>query len=159
MSTPPEGPTEAIARRVSALRQRKGLNRQQLGEAMAANGVEWNRFTVSSLENGKRQNVTVVELLTLAKVLDVAPVHLLVPLEDEHPYQVTPKLTMPATRVRAWIRGQKPLPGTDLQIFYTEVPLDEVRSVRTVQFGGRHGSAELNAWASEEQAEGGDSGE
>lgn len=127
MTTPPEGPTEAIARRVSALRQRKGLNRQQLGEAMTACGVEWNRFTVSSLENGKRQNVSVTELLALARVLDVAPVHLLVPLEDEQPYQVTPTEVLPAHRVRPWVRGIVPLPGTDTRIFQTEVPLPELR--------------------------------
>ncbi|MFF7854109.1 helix-turn-helix domain-containing protein [Streptomyces sp. NPDC007904] len=128
MSTPPEGPTEAIARRVTALRQRKGLTRQQLGEAMAERGVEWNRFTVSSLENGKRQNVTVVELLALARVLDVAPVHLFVPLEDDQPYRVTPKETLPAHRIRPWVRGIAPLPGMDSRIFSTEVPLAELRA-------------------------------
>ncbi|MEU9557352.1 helix-turn-helix domain-containing protein [Streptomyces fumanus] len=128
MSTSPEGPTEAIARRVSALRQRKGLTRQQLGEALAARGVEWNRFTVSSLENGKRQNVTVVELLALARVLDVAPVHLLVPVEDEHPFLVTPNEPVPAGRARPWVRGIVPLPGTDSRIFHTEVPLAELRA-------------------------------
>ncbi|MEV5353283.1 helix-turn-helix domain-containing protein [Streptomyces sp. NPDC052693] len=128
MTTSSEGPTEVIARRVSALRQRKGLNRQQLGEAMTAAGVEWNRFTVSSLESGKRQNVTVVELLALARVLDVAPVNLLVPVEDEQRFRVTPNEVLPAHRVRPWVRGIVPLPGMDPRIFHTEVPLPELRA-------------------------------
>lgn len=126
MSPSPQGPTEVIARRVTELRQRKGMTRQELGERLTERtGVDWNRFTVSSLENGKRQNVTVVELLALARVLDVAPINLLVPLENVD-FQVTPNEAVSTTSARDWIRGFIPLPGTDRRIFRSEIPLDEL---------------------------------
>lgn len=127
MSTSAQGPTEVIARRVAELRARKNMTRQELGERLAELDVPWNRFTVSSLENGKRQNVTVVELLALARVLDVAPLNLLVPLE-EISYQVTPNEEQPADRVRDWIRGVAPLPGMNQRIYFSEVPMVEMRA-------------------------------
>lgn len=53
---------------------------------------------------------------------------MLVPVEDEQLYQVTPLEVLPAHRVRPWVRGIVPLPGTDSRIFHTEVPLAELRS-------------------------------
>ncbi|MEU8535455.1 helix-turn-helix domain-containing protein [Streptomyces parvulus] len=119
-----------IAQRVKALRGRKGWSAEELGNALQGEGVKWDRFTVANLEKGKRQNVTVVELLALAKVLDAAVVNLLVPLTDE-PYQVTPALAESADVVREWVRGTKPLPGTDTEAqrtFYAEVAMADIKS-------------------------------
>lgn len=123
------GPVPAIAQRVKALRRRKGWSAEELGKALKAESVKWDRFTVANLESGKRQNVTVVELLALAKVLDVAVVHLLVPVNDE-PYQVTPEYAESADAVREWVRGNKPLPGTDTEAqrtFYSEVAMADIK--------------------------------
>lgn len=122
-----QDPTRTIADRVADLRARKGLTRQDLGSRLADLGIPWNRFTVSSLESGKRQNVTVVELLALARVLDVSPLHLLVPLE-EIAYEVTPHEKQPAARVREWIRGDRPLPATDQRIYFSEIPMEELQA-------------------------------
>ena len=121
-------PVETIARRVREARGRKGMTAQDLAEDLKGRGLEWDRQTVTKLETGRRQNVSVVELLALARALDVAPVHLLVPLDDEQPFQVTPAEVLPAHRVRPWIRGIVPLPGSDSRIFHTEVPLAELRA-------------------------------
>ena len=101
------------------------------------------------LENGKRQNLTVVELLALATVLQVAPVHLLVPPlpspewgaggnepNDTTAYQVTPGRTEPMYLVRRFIRGETPLPGMDERAFYSEIPPQEFSPLLT---GGGHG--------------------
>ncbi|MFP8882625.1 helix-turn-helix domain-containing protein [Streptomyces mangrovi] len=114
-----------IASRVRELRGRRGWTAAELGAQMKKRGVRWDRFTVTSLENGKRQNVTVVELLALALVLDVAPVNLLVPL-DNVPYQVTPTRTEDAAGARAWVRGERPLAGVDLRTFHAERPLSDI---------------------------------
>lgn len=143
-------PTAVIALRVREARARHGFTAQQLADRLKAVGVPWDRATVTKLETGRRQNISTVELLALARALDVAPVHLLLPVDDR-PFMVTPTEIRPAERVRAWVRGEKPLPGTDLRIFHTEVPLEEVRAVRTVRFGGRHGSKELQALVDEEE--------
>lgn len=86
-------------------------------------GIGWDRYVVTNLERGRRQNVTVDELLALAYVLNVAPVHLLVPIDDEdRPYAVVPASGARAGVVRQWIRGLVPLPSTDRRRFFSFVP-------------------------------------
>lgn len=119
-------PLQTIARRVKELRGARGWNAAQLGEAVSKHGLRWDRFTVASLENGKRQNVTVHELFALALTLDVAPINLLVPLDDE-PYQITQTRTEDASTVRAWVRGEAALPGMDERTFLAEAPLCDLR--------------------------------
>jgi transcriptional regulator with XRE-family HTH domain len=115
-----------IATRVKELRKRRGWSAQRLGEEMAAVGVPWDRSIVANFENGRRSYVTVEELLALAYVLSVAPVHLVVPLEDSTPYAPVPSLQFTtAGVVRAWIRGQRTIGDTDPRLFYSEVPPEE----------------------------------
>ncbi|MFG2596706.1 helix-turn-helix domain-containing protein [Streptomyces sp. NPDC048462] len=119
-------PVAVIAQRVKEVRGRKGFTAQQLADKLRdKTGLNWDRATVTKLETGRRQTITVVELLALARVLDVAPVNLLVPLDDR-PFAVTAKESVAANRVRAWVRGESPLSGTDQRIFRSEVPIDEL---------------------------------
>lgn len=108
---------------------------------MTEQGVNWDRYTVNKLENGKRQNLTLTEWLALSVVLNVAPVHMLIPPypsplwdrpagerndpNDEAQFQVTPELTAPLYRVRRFVRGADPLPGGDRRGFYSEIPPQE----------------------------------
>jgi transcriptional regulator with XRE-family HTH domain len=119
-------PTQAVARRVSELRKERRLTAAQLADRMAKVGIPWNRNVVAKLETGRRENVSVAELLALAAVLDVAPVHLLVPTERDGPYQVTPAIAVEAVQARAWVRGFAGLPGTDPRRFYAAVPAHEL---------------------------------
>jgi transcriptional regulator with XRE-family HTH domain len=125
--TVPEFPevTAHIARRVKELRKRQGITAQRLGDLLQEQGLRWDRFTVANLESGKRQSVTLTEWLALARVLDVSPLHLLVPL-GEVEFDILPEETVTASGARAWLRGTDPLPGTDERIFRTEVPLSEL---------------------------------
>ncbi|WP_037870323.1 helix-turn-helix transcriptional regulator [Streptomyces sp. SPB074] len=116
----------AIAQRVREARRRKDYTAQQLADQLRALGVAWDRATVTKLETGRRQGVSVVEWLALARALDVAPVHLLVP-PSEIRYKPVPAAEYDADAVRAWVRGLAPLPGTNERIFYTETPADEWR--------------------------------
>ncbi|MDV9170945.1 helix-turn-helix transcriptional regulator [Streptomyces sp. W16] len=118
-------PVATISARVKELRTRKGWTGADLGRQMTARGIRWDRSIVANLENGRRATVSVSELLALARVFDVAPVHLLVPVQEQ-PFRVAEDEVYPARRVRAWIRGESPLPGTDERIFRSEVPLDEL---------------------------------
>ncbi|MEU5345700.1 helix-turn-helix transcriptional regulator [Streptomyces sp. NPDC020766] len=120
-------PVETIAKRVREARNRKGMTALELADDLKRRGLDWDRQTVTKLETGRRQNVSVAELLALARALDVSPLHLLVPLEEVE-YKVTPEESMPAARVREWVRGKEPLPGTDQRIFRSEVPLDELQA-------------------------------
>lgn len=88
---------------------------------------------VANFENGRRPSVSVTEWLALARALDVAPVHLLIEpegpgataAEAKAPFRITPQEAVRKDEARAWMRGMDSLPGTDLRIFYSEVPADE----------------------------------
>jgi transcriptional regulator with XRE-family HTH domain len=122
----PLTPTQAVAKRVREVRQKRRLTAAQLAEQMTRVGVPWKRGVVAKLESGLREAVSVEELLALAYVLDVAPVHLLVPFDDDaQPYQATPMKVEAAGFVRDWIRGDWYLDGTDVRGFFSELPEHE----------------------------------
>jgi hypothetical protein len=76
-------------------------------------------------------------------VLDVAPVHLLVPLEHEQPYQITPTGVEPAGLVRDLGRGADALDGMNQRAFFSEVPEREWQPIgerSQVHRGGRLGT-------------------
>jgi transcriptional regulator with XRE-family HTH domain len=129
-SETPVGPVATIAQRVKELRGRRGWTAAHLGKELGRHGISWDRFTVANLESGKRQNVTVQELYALALALDVSPTNLLVPLDDR-PYQITPTRAENADMVRAWVRGEEPLPGSDERTYRAEVSLADMRKAHT----------------------------
>ncbi|MCX5114369.1 helix-turn-helix transcriptional regulator [Streptomyces sp. NBC_00378] len=102
-----DGPTETIASKVKDFRVSKGLTKQELGERLTDLGIPWNRFTVSGLESGKRQNVTVVEWLALARVLDVPPLALMLPLGEADRVEVIPGEAIHPDLARKWIIGEE----------------------------------------------------
>lgn len=122
----PVTPVSTIARRIKELRARRGWTAEKLGNELTRHGAKFDRFTISNLESGKRQNVTVDELMAMAVVFDVAPVNLLVPLDDA-PYVITSERTESADTVRSWVRGQEALPGTDERTFHAEVSAQDMR--------------------------------
>lgn len=123
----PITPQSVIATRVKQARQEKRLTAQQLGDAMVTAGFKWDRFVVQNLEKGKRKSVSVEELLALALILEVALVHLIVPIDDEEtPFLVTPNgpAVLPA-EARAWIRGLGAIGDVDPRRYRSQVPRRE----------------------------------
>ncbi|MFE9793511.1 hypothetical protein ACFYRL_17435 [Streptomyces goshikiensis] len=125
-ASPPDGPVATVARRVREVRKRRDLTAEQLAQRLQAVGLPWERGTVVKLEAGYRQNVGVAEVFALAVALDMSPLHLLVPL-DNRACQVTPNRTESANTVRAWVRGEEPLPGMDAHAYRTEVSVEDMR--------------------------------
>lgn len=125
-------PSDVVAKRVREIRRKHGLTVAQLAQRCAELGMpELTSQAIYNLEAGRkdrqgrrRRAVTVDELLALAAVLDVAPVWLLVPADDDdkEPYQVTPTRAELADVVRNWVRGDRPLPGTDWRRYIAEGP-------------------------------------
>jgi len=106
-------PVQALARRVREVRTVRGWSAQELAQRCDALGMPaLDRSTIANIESGRRQRVGVDELLVLALALGVAPVHLLVPL-DEQWYAVTPGRVTGTSRVREWLRGNYPIHGAD----------------------------------------------
>jgi len=87
------------------------------------------RVTVTKIEKGteRAENASISDVLALAAALDVAPVHLLTPREDELTLAITPKLKVEAPTARSWIRGAGLLPGGDPAAFFAQMPLEEQR--------------------------------
>jgi transcriptional regulator with XRE-family HTH domain len=85
------------------------------------------RTTVVRLEQGARQ-VTLRDLYDIAAVLNVAPVHLLTPLEDEAPVEIAGRV-LTARNARAWIRGRRLLRGADPAAFTRQLPDRELRGL------------------------------
>lgn len=101
------------------------------GERLTVNALENIEYGRPDKDGRRRREITVDELLIFAYVLDVAPVHLLVPItEMDYPY--VPKERMDHERswivgtltgwVREWIRGNRPMPATDARLYFSEVP-------------------------------------
>lgn len=136
-------PTAVIAARVRELRGARTA--EWLAAQMRREGIGWTRLVVTKLETGRRESVSVGELLALAAVLNVSPLHLMVPPypsplwadrgsrspddpndpNDNAPYQVTPETAVPCYRVRQWVRAYEPLPGGDLLPFLQTMPANE----------------------------------
>lgn len=124
---------------------------ERAGRAIPASGV-------TRMEKGERV-VTADELAALAVVFGVSPAALLLPLvlRPDITVQVTGGGAVPAEDAWAWANGQRPLhlaEGTEQtqllehQLYGLPQWLREVKPVtHTARFGGRHGSAELNALA------------
>ena len=132
MPDAPTSSTAAIAERVRSLRISRGWSARQLAEECQERGLDLSREAIAWLETGRRQAISVDELMTFARVLDVAPVHLLVPFSHEGLVAVTPNEQAPAASVRAWVRGDAPLPGGDPMEYYRNVPSAEWESRKAV---------------------------
>lgn len=106
-----ETPSQVVARRVREVRRaRGGLSAEQLAQRCADLGMpSLNRSVIANLENGRRDFVTVDELLVLALALDVAPLHLVVPMGAQDPMLIAPDIPHLGGPVRAWVRGERPL--------------------------------------------------
>ncbi len=124
-------PTAAVAGRVRDLRQRRGWSAAELAARCADKGLDgFNRSVLANIESGRRSYVTVAEWLTLAYVLDVAPVHLLVPTEvdedvTEDLYAICPDVFLPIPQAREWVRGGYAPAAVDPRRYFSEVPREE----------------------------------
>jgi transcriptional regulator with XRE-family HTH domain len=61
----------AVAGNVFRLRKSRNMTQPQLGTAMSAAGVAWDRSIIANVEAGRRQNFTVAELAALAAVFGI----------------------------------------------------------------------------------------
>jgi transcriptional regulator with XRE-family HTH domain len=125
----PQTPSSVVADRIKEVRARRGWSAADLAERCTALGMpELNRSVIANIESQRRRGVTVDELFVFAVALDVAPVHLLVPVEvpDDQHFAVAPAIHLSAHQARSWIRGDEDTPDfVDRKAFLDEVPRDE----------------------------------
>ncbi|MGW6879271.1 helix-turn-helix domain-containing protein [Streptomyces goshikiensis] len=136
-----ESPSDAVAQRAQELRKRQGLTAKDLAERCRLIGAPGlTASVIANIESGRRdlngrrrRQVTLEEWLILAQALNVAPIHLLVPIGgDKDDYKIVPKgptphgtHRAPLGEIRAWVRGETTLHGTDERLYYSEVPQGE----------------------------------
>lgn len=110
MDQEPVTPTSVVAARVRELRSARQWSAQRVSDEMNNVGIDWNRGVVSKLETGRRESISVAELLALAVVFDVSPLSLLVPSEPCD-YAIAPNRVATITlRVYDWFVGRDGLP-------------------------------------------------
>ena len=109
-----------IGRRVAAYRAKatdasgRRMTVQALADRCAELGLPLDRTVITKLEKGRRQSITVPELLVLARALEVAPLLLLFPVGTEDTIEVVPDVVIPPFRAALWFTGEQPWPdGTD----------------------------------------------
>lgn len=124
------GFSEWLRHRMPEIRRGHGGAQQSqraLAESLAEVGSGLSEQTIAKIESGRRGiGVTLDEAMELAYALHVAPLHLMLPLDDDELVEVVPALDPVPTRlVRAWVRGETPLPGQDEIAFRQEQPVSE----------------------------------
>ncbi len=103
--------TAVIASQVQRLRAGK-MSAQQLSDATAELGHPLARSVIANLESGRRDVVSVAELLVLARALGVPPVLLIFPLGHEPLVEVLPDTKLPTWQAARWFVGDDPFPGS-----------------------------------------------
>lgn len=107
-------PTAIVASRLRELRSSLDLSAQKLADRCAEHGMpQLNRWLITNIETGRRESISVDELYVLARALDVSPIHLLTPYDDQEVF-VTPVEQHPSERVHQWVAAQQPLDDDSL---------------------------------------------
>lgn len=131
-----------MAGRIRELRDRRGISAQQLADKCVEAGADWlDRSIIANIESGRRKTISIDEVLVFAYVLDVAPVHLIVPVHETL-FMVTPKWMIASSRAREWVRGRYPMGGQDKRTYATEVPDEEWDAVEAAKNRPRNATAE-----------------
>lgn len=98
--------TSVVAAQIRFYRGQRGYSAQDLSDRCAALGFAIPRPVLSNLENGRRESVSVAELIVLARALDVPPLQLLVPVGRAESLELFPGASRPAWDAARWITGE-----------------------------------------------------
>jgi transcriptional regulator with XRE-family HTH domain len=102
---------QTIAAEVRRHRKRRGLSAQGLADACADLGYPIARQVLANLENGRREAVTVAELLVLGRTLGVPPLLLAFPVGAQEEADATPEEKRDTLAVVRWASGEAPFPN------------------------------------------------
>jgi transcriptional regulator with XRE-family HTH domain len=134
-------PGHILGARVRETRKLRDWSQGELARRVEELGYPMSRVTITKIEKGgeRADRAPLQEVLVLAAALGVAPVHLIVPLEDDAAVEIAPKLRLSARQTRGWIRGAELLAGSDpaWEYYLDELPEDELVAVLEAVLGGK----------------------
>jgi transcriptional regulator with XRE-family HTH domain len=107
------GLARVIAGEVRRYRQAAGLSTQRLADRCAELGLPLRRSVLANLESGRRDSVSVAELLVLAAALGVAPVLLVLPVGRAVLSEVLPRSHTDTWSAAEWFCGRANKPFGD----------------------------------------------
>jgi transcriptional regulator with XRE-family HTH domain len=132
-ATDPLTATRVVGARVAELRGKRGWSAADLARRLADEGApELNRWVIANLETGRRESVSIDEVLVLAYVLDVSPLFLFVDVTNTTAMIVGNQILL-SDRLRQWVRGNVPLGGQDPVVYERERPEVEWEPRRKVE--------------------------
>lgn len=99
-----------IGKRVAVHRNKAGMTVQALADRCAELGLSLDRTVITKLEKGRRQSITVPEVLVLARALRVSPLVLIFPISRADVTEVLPGRDMPPFQAALWFSGERPWP-------------------------------------------------
>jgi len=120
---------------VREAREARGLTQRELAQRLTERDYKTDRTTVVRIETGKKADVSLSDIFAFALALDVRPIDLVVPLEDEAPIAVTPSSVITAKKARAWIRGDALLRRADWLSVFKQRPKTEQRDLVEAALG------------------------
>ncbi len=101
-----------VAAEIKRYRLRRGLSAQQLSDKISEDfGLQLKRSVLANLENGRRPTLSLVELIVLARMLDVPPLLLVFPTGYENEIEVLPGQTVGTWDAARWFTGEARFPS------------------------------------------------
>lgn len=98
--------TGVVAGRVRSYRLLRGMSTRTLAERCGELGFAIPQPVLSNLELGRRESISVAELLVLAQVLDVSPTLLITPVEIDETVEILPGRRADSADVLEWFAGE-----------------------------------------------------
>lgn len=120
-----------IAREIRRHRLAAGMSAQQLSDACAELGAPIPRTVISNIENGRRTNVSVAEVLVLARALGQPPGALVFPAGYVSDVEYLPGKEADPLQVMDWWSGERLPPDARV-----ELPLEGKAGIFAVYAGG-----------------------
>jgi len=104
-----------VAREVRRYResQRPKMSAQQLSDRTAELGMPIPRSVLANLESGRRETVSVAEIMVLAAALGVAPIELMCPVGFDKQIEILPGRMLDPMGAMHWFTGELKLDATD----------------------------------------------
>src|SRR5689334_13386641 len=103
---PSRPPSELFAEQMRIVRERKGLNQQQIADRLEEFGVAMDQRTISKIEQGKR-GISLDDAVAIAAALGSTPADLCVPSFTgiDEDVAIGPNLVWDRRRARSWLAG------------------------------------------------------